>query len=421
MSLLLFGMAAILLVTLLCGAAAQRIGQAKVVGEILGGILLGPSLFGRLAPHTAATLFPSNSLSAFDTLSTVGLVLFLFLIGIELDLHHLRRQRFTATLASALSILLPFALTALATPWLHAQLAPPGVPVFTFGLFLGIAMSITAFPVLARILEERGLQGTPLGATALLCAAVDDVTAWLLLAFALALLPSHGAPVIFWHRLVGLGAYLAAMLGIFRPLGQLMARWVARRHTDSHPRRPDPHRRHPDPPFSYDLLGISIAFLLVSAATTDALGIHPLFGAFVAGLCFPRVPAWQAAIRARLETLVSVLLLPLFFALTGMRTRLDLLGGRAVWLFALVLFAIAIAGKVGDAILGARLTGQSWHDALALGALLNTRGLVELIVLNIAYNAHVFSPALFALLVLMALLTTAMTTPLLNRLTVPKQ
>ena len=406
MSLLLLGMAVVLSVTLLCGAAAQRLGQARVVGEILGGLLLGPSLFGRVAPLAAATLFPPSSLAAFDILSTIGLLLFLFVIGIELDLQHLRLRKVTATLASAASILLPFALTVLATPWLHAQFAPPGVPRLTFGLFLGIAMSITAFPVLARILEERSLQGIPLGALALLCAAVDDVTAWLLLAFALTLLPAHGAPVVLWHRLVGLGLYLGAMLGVVRPLSRMAAHHSVRHNSDSS--------------FGYGRLGLCLAILLLSAAITDALGLHPLFGAFVAGLCFPRVPAWQAAIRSHVSTLVSVLLLPLFFALTGMRTRLDLLGSRATWLFTLVILAIAIAGKMGGAILGARLTGHSWHDALALGALLNTRGLVELIVLNVAYSAHVFSPPLFAMLVLMALVTTAMTTPLLHRLMTPK-
>ena len=399
MTLLLLQIAAVLLTTLLCGTLARRLGQAKVVGEILGGILLGPSVFGRFAPQAAATLFPRGSLGAFDVLSTLGLVLFLFLIGAELDLNHLRYQKFTATVASAFSILLPFALTALATPWLHARLAPAGTPVVTFGLFLGIAMSITAFPVLARILEERKLQSTPLGAMALLCAAVDDVTAWSLLAFALTLVSSKGGGMSPWHRVLGIGLYLLVMLGLFRPLGA----WIAARHRGK--------------PFSYELLGISVALLLTSAACTDALGVHPLFGAFLAGLCFPRIPEWRTTLRARFDPLVSVLLLPLFFAVTGMRTRLDLLGSSSVWLLALVILSIAIVGKMGGAILGALWTGQSWPDALALGALMNTRGLVELIVLNVAYDAHVFSPTLFALLVVMALVTTAMTTPLLNRFT----
>jgi Kef-type K+ transport system membrane component KefB len=161
-------------------------------------------------------------------------------------------------------------------------------------------------------------------------------------------------------------------------------------------------------------MGIIIAVVLASAATTEAVGVHPLFGAFMAGLCFPRIEHWQAAIRARLDMLVSVLLLPLFFALTGMRTRLDLLNGSTIWLWTGIVLLVAVAGKMGGAVLAARLTGQSWRNAAALGALLNTRGLVELIVLNIAYNAHVFSPTLFTMLVVMALVTTAITTPILN-------
>ncbi len=399
MTLLLVQIAAVLLTALLCGAVAQRFGQAKVIGEIAGGILLGPSVFGKVAPHASAVLFPQSSLGAFDILSTLGLVLFLFLIGVELDLDHLRDQKLTATLASASSIVLPMALAAVATPWLYRQCAPTGTPILPFGMFLGISISITALPVLARILEEKQMQGTSLGAMALLCAAVDDVAAWSLLAFALTLLPSHGGQPNVWKRILGLGLYLIVMVGLLRPLG----RWIG--------------RRYPDLPFSYEVLGLSVGFVLLSSASTDALGAHPLFGAFIAGLCFPRIPTWQKKLRMRFDPLVSVLLLPLFFALTGMRTRLDLLGDSSAWLLGFVVLTIAIAGKIGGAVAGARLTGQSWYDAFALGALLNTRGLVELIVLNVAYNAHVFSPVLFALLVTMALVTTAMTTPLLDYLT----
>lgn len=398
MTQLLLAIAAVLLTALVCGALAQRVGQAKVIGEIVGGILLGPSVLGRMAPHVAARIFPESTLASFDSLSTLGLVLFLFLIGNELDIEHLRHGRITATLASSASIVLPFALAAVAAPFLYAHLAPPHTGHLVFTLFLGIAMSITAFPVLARILEERGLQSTRLGATALLCAAVDDVCAWSLLAVALTLLPKHSGQMPVWKEMLWLVGYVALMLGVVLPLG----RWVTRRFRDAR--------------FRYEVFGIGIALVLLSAAATNAIGVHPLFGAFCAGLCFPRIPQWQSAIRTRLDTIVSVLLLPLFFALTGMRTRLDLLSGPGVLVALLVILAIAIGGKVGGAVLGARLTGQSWHDALALGALLNTRGLVELIVLNIAYNAHVFSPTLFSLMVMMALVTTAMTTPLLNRI-----
>jgi Kef-type K+ transport system membrane component KefB len=279
---------------------------------------------------------------------------------------------------------------------LRIRFAPQGIGSIPFVLFLGIAMSITAFPVLARILEERNLQSTPLGTTAILCAAVDDVVAWSLLAIALALIGEAGGPSSLPTRLLGLAVYLTVMLGIIRPLA---ARLVRRRY---------------NPDLSLELLGLAVAGVLVSAAATDKIGIHPLFGAFLAGVCFPRIEHWQLAIRDRLDMLVSVLLLPLFFALTGMRTRLDLLNDSSMWIWAGIVLAAAVFGKMGGAVIAARWTGQSWRNALALGALLNTRGLVELIVLNIAYNVGAFTPTLFTMMVLMALVTTMLTAPILN-------
>jgi Kef-type K+ transport system membrane component KefB len=398
MTLLLIQMSVVLLTALLCGWVARRLGQARVIGEIAGGIVVGPSVFGRFAPDASARLFPLNSLGAFEVLSTIGLVLFLFLIGSELDLEHLRRQRGTALLVSAMSILFPFGMAIAVSHSLRIRFAPDGIGKLPFMLFLGISMSITAVPVLARILEERGLQSTSLGTTALMCAAVNDVFAWLLLAVGLTLIPHEGESMGLPVRLLWLGVYLAAMLGIVRPLGK----WVA-------------HRQESDG-LSYEMLGVVVATLLASAAATEAIGIHPLFGAFLAGVCFPRIERWQSAIRARLDTIVSILLLPLFFALTGMRTRLDLLSGTTIWMWTGVVLIAAVAGKMVGTVMAARWTGQSWRDSTALGALLNTRGLVELIVLNIAYSAHVFSPTLFTMLVVMALVTTMMTSPLLNLL-----
>lgn len=398
MTLLLVEMAAVMLVTLTCGWLARKAGQSRVIGEIVGGILLGPSVFGRLAPHAAEVLFPKSSFAAFEILSTVGLILFLFLIGMELDYEQLNRQRRTAVLASGMSIVLPFAMGALLAHSLRLRFSSHTIGNVPFVLFLGIAMSITAFPVLARILEERGLQSTMLGTTAIMCAAVDDVVAWLLLALALALIGGEGGPSSLILRLIGLAAYLIVMLGIIKPIAARLMR--GRKSTE----------------LSFELLGVVIALTLTSAAATEAIGVHPLFGAFLAGFCFPRVEKWQVAMRGRLDMVVSVLLLPLFFALTGMRTRLDLLNGKAMWLWAGIVLVAAVFGKMGGAALAARWTGQSWRDAIALGALLNTRGLVELIVLNIAYNVGAFSPTLFTMMVVMALLTTMSTTPILNLL-----
>jgi Kef-type K+ transport system membrane component KefB len=301
-------------------------------------------------------------------------------------------------MASAMSIILPFGMAALLAHSLRIRFAPHGIGSIPFVLFLGISMSITAFPVLARILEERNLQATALGTTAILCAAVDDVVAWTLLAFALAFIGGQDAPSSMVIRLTELVAYLVLMLGVIRPL----AAWTV--------------RRYKSPQLTLELLGVVVAGALLSAAATDKIGVHPLFGAFLCGVCFPRVPRWQRALREQLDMLVSVLLLPLFFALTGMRTRLDLLNDATVWLWAGVVLVAAVFGKMGGAALAAKWTGQSWRDAAALGALLNTRGLVELIVLNIAYTVGAFTPTLFTMLVVMALVTTMLTSPMLSLL-----
>jgi Kef-type K+ transport system membrane component KefB len=400
MALLLVQMTTVLLTALVCGWLARKLGQAKVIGEIIGGILIGPSVFGRIAPQASAALFPPSSLSGFEILSTVGLILFLFLIGSEVDLEHLRQQRRTAIFASGISILLPFTMGALAAHSLRIRFAPDSIASTPFVLFLGISMSITAFPVLVRILEDRQMISTPLGTTALMCAAVDDVCAWVLLAVALTLVPHAGESMPLSYRLIGLCVYLILMLSVIRPLGKWL---VKRRAVDN---------------VSYELLGIVVAFVLSSAAATEAIGVHPLFGAFMAGICFPRLEPLQKFLRARIYMIVSVMLLPLFFALTGMKTRLDMLNSPSIWLWTALILVLAIVGKMGGSVLAARWTGQSWRHSFALGALLNTRGLVELIVLNIAYNAHVFSQTLFTMLVVMALLTTMMTTPILNLLRV---
>jgi Kef-type K+ transport system membrane component KefB len=396
--LILLQMAVILLVTLAFGRLAVRLGQARVIGEILGGIVLGPSIFGHLFPALASRLFPSSSLHALGIVSNIGLVLYLFLVGLELDVQQLRHQKATAFATSLTSILVPFlAAVVLAHP-LRVRFAPDGIGSLPFMLFLGIAMSITAFPVLARILAERRLSATPLGTTAILCAAFDDVAAWFLLAITLTLIYSKAEGVSLWVRFASLAAYLVFMFAVVRPLSE----WLARRSQGK--------------AMSYEIFVLTLAYLLLSSALTDWAGVHPLFGAFIAGVCFPRITSWQAATSERTEMLTSALLLPLFFALTGLKTRLDLLTSMNTWLWTVLILVAAIGGKIGGAVVAARWSGQNWRHSLGLGALLNTRGLVELVVLNIAYNAGVFSPTLFTMLVLMALITTMCTTPLLDLL-----
>jgi K+:H+ antiporter len=378
------------------GSLFLKIGQPSVIGEMVAGILLGPSLLGLVAPGVQTFLFPSSSMGALRLLSQIGVILFLFVVGIELDVGHLRRKADATVLVSHASILVPFFLGTVTALLLYRSLAPEGVPFSAFALFMGIAMSITAFPVLARIIEERRLSGSSLGSTAIACAAVDDVTAWCLLAVVIAIVRADGLAGSLLTVVLTL-AFIAAMLFAVKPRVERMlgARAVG-------------------PNGSVGLLAGIFSFVFASALFTELIGIHALFGAFLAGVCMPASSGLRQFLRERLETFSSVLLLPLFFAFTGLRTQIGLLDNWWSWLVCLGIIAIAIAGKLGGSMLAARWTGMDWGDSFSLGALMNTRGLVELIVLNLGYDLGILSPRIFAMLVLMALITTFMTGPLLQ-------
>jgi len=388
--------AIILVVTIVLGWVAKKLGQVRVIGQVMGGIVVGPSIFGRFFPTAYAALFPTGSLAAFEVLSTVGLILFLFIVGTEIDLNEVCHQRIPATVVSAVSILLPFSIAVALAYSLRLRFAPPGIGISTFILFVGVSMSITALPVLAKILEERDLLRSSLGTMAISCAAVDDVVAWLVLAVAFALGRGSSNPAYLSLRLLALIGYVIVMFGIVRPLAW---RWL---------------RNLRSPMMSLEIWGCTLAGAFASAACTAAIGVHPLFGAFVAGLCLPRNRDWQSEVRNGLGRIVSVFLLPLFFVLTGIHTRIDLLVNGGVVLWTMIVLLGATAGKMGGAAVAVRCFGQSWRNAIALGALLNTRGLVELVVLKIAYDAGIFSAALFTIFITVTLVTTAATNPLLN-------
>jgi Kef-type K+ transport system membrane component KefB len=376
------------------GALVRKIGQPSVIGEMIAGILLGPSLLGLVAPNFQEFVFPASSMGALRLLSQLGVILFLFVVGIELDVAHLRQKADAAVLVSHASIIVPFFLGCASALLLYRPLAPAAVPFSAFALFIGIAMSITAFPVLARILEERRLTRSHLGVTAIACAAVDDVTAWCLLAVVIAIVRSAGlAGSVMTIALTLL--FIAAMLFVVRP-------WVARIVG----KRPEG--------WNGGLLAGIFSFVFASALFTELIGIHALFGAFLAGVCMPPDSRLRQYLRERLETFSSVFLLPLFFAFTGLRTQIGLLDDWGSWLICAGIIAVAIAGKLGGSMFAARWTGMSWGDSFALGTLMNTRGLVELIVLNLGYDLGILSPRIFAMLVLMALITTFMTGPLLH-------
>jgi Kef-type K+ transport system membrane component KefB len=396
LGMLLLQVLVIVIAARVLGSLFRRIGQPPVIGEMVAGILLGPSLFGWLASAAHSFVFPAASLGSLQMLSQVGVILFMFVVGIELDVEHLRQKADAAVLVSHASIVVPFSLGVACALVLYPPLAPAGVPFSAFALFLGVSMSVTAFPVLARILEERRMSKSFLGTTAIACAAVDDVTAWCLLAVVVALAKATGVGAALWT--IGLSIlFIAGMLLFVRP-------WLARLVRE----RTGPWGG------STGLLAGIFVFLFASSLITEMIGIHALFGAFLAGVCMPPDPGLRQFLRERLETFASVFLLPLFFAFTGLRTQIGLLNDWQSWLMCLGVIAVAVAGKLGGSMIAARWTGMSWMDSFSLGTLMNTRGLVELIVLNIGFDLGILSPRIFAMLVLMALVTTFMTGPLLS-------
>jgi Kef-type K+ transport system membrane component KefB len=390
--LLLLQLAAILLITNLCGALCARLRQPRVVGEITGGLLLGPLALGHLLPSLSALVFPPSRLHPLEIISNIGIVLFLFLIGAELDLTAARHNRGASLAITIGSIALPFALGAALSPYLLARFGTQHTSHLAFLLFVGIAMSITALPVLARITQERRRKtnsiNPAIASTALIVAAANDLLAWSLLAVTLTLI-HNDALAATALRLLLLAGYLLIMLFVVRPL---LSRLSAATQSQS--------------VWAW-LLGMA-AFAFLSAQITQSLGVHAFLGAFLAGTCVPSTPL-KSALHQRLQPAIQ-LTLPIFFALTGLRMQRDMFSSRG-WSWLAIILLVAVTGKIGGAMLAARASGTPWKPALQIGILLNTRGLVELIALNIGYKEGIFTPALFTLFVLMALITTAMTGP----------
>ena len=380
-----------------CGWLATKVGQPAVVGEVLAGIFIGPSLVGWLWPDFFNFVLAASSLGTLRMLSQLGICLFMFVVGMELDTAQLRQQARTVWLVSQVGILFPYLLGVMAAVLLFPSQAGADPSFLPFALFLGISLSITAFPVLARILEERGWSRTPLGVTAIACAAAGDATAWSILAFVVAIVKAGSL----FSAALSLGlvvVFVGFMLGWVKPR---LADWIGAATLE-------------DGPLGKGLIAGVIAFLLACALVTDLMGIHALFGAFLAGVVMPARGEFHDFLKVRLEHFSSVFLLPLFFAFNGLRTQVGLLNDNGGWLLCLGLIALATVGKLGGTMAVARTTGLKWADAFALGALMNTRGLIELVALNIGYDLGILPPRMFAMLVTMALVTTALTGPLLN-------
>jgi Kef-type K+ transport system membrane component KefB len=386
----------------LLARVCRWIGQPAVIGEVIAGILLGPSALGAVWPEAMHVLIPDQTadphgqvLAALQTISQLGIVLYMFVVGLELNTQTLRHAAHAAVAISHASIIVPFVSGAALALWLYPKFGA-GTPFTSFALFLGVAMAITAFPVLARILTDRGLEKSSLGVIALSCAATDDVTAWCLLAFVVGVAQANVSGAVYvlaWSL-----AFIAFMLLIARPLA---VRLLKNRTESEAGAIAGP--------------GLFVA-ILCSALATEAIGIHAVFGAFLLGVIIPCDSPISSALKTRLHDVVTILLLPAFFAITGMNTRIHLISGAENWLICLAIIATATLGKFGGTLLAAQFAGLDLRTSAALGVLMNTRGLMELIVLNIGLSLGVIPPALYAMMVLMALATTMATSPILQRL-----
>ena len=387
----------ILAVCRLMGSLFRKFHQPRVVGEMFAGILLGPSLLGWIAPQFSAYLFPPSSLGFLNALSQVGVVIFMFLVGLGIDPRELKHQSHAAVLTSHVSITAPFVLASLLALYLYPRLSDDSVSFTNFALFMGAAMSVTAFPVLARILIERDMMHSSLGTVAIACAAVDDVTGWCILAYIVVLIRAAHQTTSIWVTLGGILLFALFMIYGVRFLLQGLERTF-----------------HKYGEISENRMAFLLLLAMASALCTERLGIHLLFGSFLMGAIMPKEPKFVRYILDRFETITITLLLPLFFAFTGLRTNVGLMKGPAMWFYCGLIILVAAAGKLGGSMAAARLSGMPWREAAGLGTLMNTRGLMGLVILDIGLDIKIISPALFSMMVVMALVTTFMAVPLLD-------
>jgi Kef-type K+ transport system membrane component KefB len=396
LAILLAQIVTIIVVARFLGWICRKIGQPTVIGEIIAGIVLGPSLIGMYFPGFTEALFPDNSLGNLQFLSQIGLILFMFVVGMELDLKVLKTKAHDAIVISHASIIIPFTLGIGLAYYIYPSFAPEGIRFSSFALFIAIAMSITAFPVLARIVQERGIHKTRLGSVVITCAAADDITAWSLLAVVIAIVKAGSFVSALYTIGLALG-YVFLMLKFVRPF--------LRRIGELHTSRENLNK---------SVVAIFLLCLILSAYTTEIIGIHALFGAFMAGVIMPENARFRNIFIEKVEDVAMVLLLPLFFVFTGLRTEIGLLNNPELWKDTALIILVAVTGKFLGGALTARFVGQNWHESITIGALMNTRGLMELVVLNIGYDLGVLSSEIFAMLVIMALVTTFMTGPALD-------
>lgn len=396
LTLLMLQMVIILLVSRIFVLIFKKMNQPLVVGEILAGIFLGPSIIGYFFPDLFFFIFPKNSFTNLQFISHVGLSFFMFIIGMDLDMSKIKERAQSAVAVSHASIIFPYLLGIILSYFIYKKFAPADVSFTAFALFMGISMSITAFPVLARILQERKMTKTSIGAMAITCAAADDVSAWFILAIVIAIVKSGSIMSSIFT--IGLSViYVLAMIYLVKPAIRRIALYL---HSSKLP--------------SNTVIAVCLIVMLFSSCISEIIGIHALFGAFLAGTIIPDHSKLKHDLEMKLEDVSLIVFLPIFFAFNGLRTQIGLLNSASLWGLCAIVIATAVIGKIGGAALSARFMGHSWFESVSLGVLMNTRGLMELVVLNIGYDLGVLSPEIFAIMVIMALVTTFMTGPLLD-------
>lgn len=372
----------------LCG----KIGQPSAIGEIMAGIILGPSALGMLFPNFMAFLFPQNSYNSLQILSQIGLILFMFILGMELDISIIKKNPIGTIFISNISILFPFLLGVILAFFIYKKCAPSNNTFIAFALFMGISMSITAFPVLAAILREKRLTNTTIGTLTIACASIGDISAWCILALVVAI-SSSGAIISAFTTILLSAIFILLMLFFVRPIIRKLESKIN---------------------IKILIFSLEITILLMSSYITEVIGIHALFGAFLAGIVMPKNVIFRKETIAKIEDLSVVMLLPLFFASSGLRTQIGLLNQTYLWGICFLIIITAIIGKFIGSALSARFIGQTWKNALSIGVLMNTRGLMELVVINIGYDLGILSPEMFTIMLIMALFTTIITSPSLN-------
>lgn len=396
LSIIILQMIVIILVANIFEIICRRLWQPAVIGQIFAGIVLGPTVMGLFFPKIFSFLFPPDSLQVLKIFSNIGLILFMCFVGMELGGSLFKTKTRQALVISMMGIFVPFILGTIFAFFIYKPYSFGSVPLLSFSLFIGIAMSITAFPVLARIIQERRLTNTHLGALAITCAAINDLIAWCLLAGILAI-ASAGSGYAALLTFVLAFAYIVFMFKFLRPALQ--------KHYETHPLKKNSQM---------SIVAILFLLMLASSYITNLIGIHPLFGAFIAGLIMPSHLVSELKLMEKIESVSLVLFLPIFFVISGLRTQIQFLSTWGDWGVCLLVILVAVAGKFGGCFFAAKLVGEKWKDALSIGVLMNTRGLIELVVLNIGYELGILKPQMFSILVIMALVTTLLTNPLLE-------